>query len=243
MSEPNGQDQIEYEKRLRRRIEILKEEFKEGRVRIPRDSQAAESLLAVRYGPDGEVDLDTVDGFVRSLALGVTHFHDRKELKDSVSLTDIQNTYFEFIESNFQQFFDAMSDKGLTPHDAGMSLVQNEDYVKFLDEGYEDFIGSIHKFWNQAGEAGQIHIEDLVDCVKGVFGGDLFPSPNEDIASKCGLYVDTLVLPDPFIRSSYVFPTLSPKDRAYMITKCTLPASVRHIGLISKGHILDTSRA
>ena len=32
--------------------------------------KVADSLKAVRYGPDGEIDLDTVDGLVRSLALG-----------------------------------------------------------------------------------------------------------------------------------------------------------------------------
>ena len=47
---------------LRARIEILKEELAAGRVKIFADlQQVIDSLKSVRYGPDGEVDLSTVD--------------------------------------------------------------------------------------------------------------------------------------------------------------------------------------
>ena len=108
MSEEKTQEQIEYEDRLRRRLKILQEQFKAGKVKIAEGLNVEKSLLAVRMGPDGEVDLDTVDGLVRSLALGVTAMHDREELKKEASLSEIQNMYFKFIENNFGFFYKIM---------------------------------------------------------------------------------------------------------------------------------------
>jgi len=63
-----SQEEIEYEDRLRRRLKILQEQFKAGKVKLAEGLDVEKSLLAVRTGPDGEVDLDTVDGLVRSMA-------------------------------------------------------------------------------------------------------------------------------------------------------------------------------
>jgi len=63
-----------------------------------------ESLMAVKNGPDGEIDLNTVDGRVPSLALAVTAMHDREELKSAIPFSEIQKIYFEFIEKNFGHF-------------------------------------------------------------------------------------------------------------------------------------------
>lgn len=81
MTEDNQDEQVAYEKRLRRRLKILQEQFKAGKVHIAEGLAVKDSLLAVRTGPDGEVDLNTVDGLVRSMALAVTAIHDREELK------------------------------------------------------------------------------------------------------------------------------------------------------------------
>lgn len=58
--------------------------------------------------------------------------------------------------------------------------------------------------------------------LKGVFGGDLFPSHSENIASKCGIYTDTLILPDPFLRSKHLFELGSPERQAYYLIKHAL---------------------
>ena len=97
MSEGKSIEEVEYEQRLRRRLKILQEQFKEGKIRIAEGLDVEKSLLAVRNGPDGEVDLDTVDGLVRSMALAVTAIHDRGELKKEASLSEIQNMYFLLI--------------------------------------------------------------------------------------------------------------------------------------------------
>jgi len=111
-------EQKEYEERLRRRLKILGDQIESGKVKINKGLNVISSLEAVRKGPDGEVDLDTVDGLVRSLALGVTAMHDRDELKATASLSEIQNMYFEFIDNNFGQFYNSMKENGLTPDQA-----------------------------------------------------------------------------------------------------------------------------
>jgi hypothetical protein len=190
MSELEDKDKKEYEARLQRRLQILKKQFDAGKVKIFKGSQVVESLQAVRYAPDGTVDLDTVDGSVRALALGVEAIHDREELKKSVTLAEIQHTYFAFLETNFGEFYKVMLGRGLTPHDVGKGLSRNTSTIKELTKNLARFLETIEEFWTHAADAAQAHVEDMHDTLKGVFGGDLFPSNDENIASKCGLYTD-----------------------------------------------------
>ena len=222
MSQDKAIEEVEYEQRLRRRLKILQEQFKEGKIRIAEGLDVEKSLLAVRVGPDGEVDLDTVDGLVRSMALAVTAMHDREELKKEASLSEIQNMYFTFIEHNFGHFYEMMIKQGLTPHDAGIALSRNEKTIDEITKNLDEFLGVIEQFWESVGEIAHIHVEDMHGNIKGIFGGDLFPSHDENIASKCGIYTDTIVLPDPFLRSKHIFANY-PKDRqAYYFIKHAL---------------------
>jgi hypothetical protein len=222
MSEEKTTEEAEYEQRLRRRLKILQEQFKEGKVQIAEGLDVEKSLLAVRQGLDGEVDLSTVDGLVRSMALAVTAIHDREELKEEASLSEIQNMYFKFIEDSFGHFYEMMLKKDLTPHDAGRALTQNQKSIEGITENLDEFLGVIDQFWEGLGEIAHIHIEDMHGNIKGIFGGDLFPSHDENIASKCGLYTDTIVLPDPFLRSKHIFAHYPQESRAYYFIKHAL---------------------
>ncbi|WP_037032621.1 hypothetical protein, partial [Psychrobacter phenylpyruvicus] len=212
-------EKVEYEKRLRRRLKILKEQFEQGKIHIAEGMNVEKSLLAVRQGPDGEIDLDTVDEYVRSMALAVTAMHDREELKKEISLSEIQNIYFNFIEDNFGHYYQLMIDNNLTPHDVGKVLTQNQKSVEEITENLGEFLNVIDSLWKELGEIAQIHVEDMHGNIKGVFGGDLFPSHDENIASTCGIYTDTIVLPDPFLRSKHVFENFSNKSRVYYLVK------------------------
>ncbi len=224
MDETNTHDaeQKAYEERLRRRLKQLRRAFEEGNIRIPDDPHITESLLAVRNGPDGEIDLNSVNGLVRSMALAVTFMEDRKELKKAFPLDEIQHKYFEAIEDNFGEFYKKMIEQELTPHEAGVALSQRKEVIKSITDPIPEFIEAIEGFWHQAGEAVFAHVEDTHDTLKGVFGGDLFPSQNENIASKCGIYTDTIILPDPFLRSKEIFSRSPEKDQAYYFIKHAL---------------------
>ncbi len=67
MIEDDKKEQEAYEKRLRRRLEILKQQMEAGKIKFAPGLGVKESLMAIKYGPDGEIDLNTVDGRVRSL--------------------------------------------------------------------------------------------------------------------------------------------------------------------------------
>ncbi len=222
MDETNEQEKREYEERLQRRLQILKKQFEEGKIKIAEGLQVIDSLQAVHYAPDGTVDLDTVDGLVRSMALGAEFFHDREEMKNTISLSEIQNTYFTFLENNFGHFFKIMRQRELTPHDAGMALSRQNSTIEELTKNLPDFLNSIREFWESAGDVAHAHVEDMHTALKGVFGGDLFPSHSENIASKCGIYTDTIILPDPFMRSLDLFDRWDPEHQAYYLIKHAL---------------------
>lgn len=222
MTDELAEEQKAYEARLQRRLQILKKQFEAGKIRIAEGLQVIDSLKRVRSTVDGTIDLSTVDGLVRSMALAVEAMHDREEMKNSASLAEIQSTYFEFLDKNFGHFFKVMVDRGLTPHDAGVALSRTPSTIAELNRNLEDFLKTIEEFWASAGPIAIAHVEDMQDSLKGVFGGDLFPSSEENIASKCSLYTDTLVLPDPYLRSKHMFERMGEEKRAYYLVKHAL---------------------
>ena len=212
-------EQIEYEEILRRRLKILQEQMKQGKIHIREGLKVADSLQAVRMDANGVVDLDTVDGLVRSMALAVTGMHDRDELKKLTSLSEIQNSYFNFFEQNFGHFYKLMLKRKLTPHDAGRASMQSEGSIREVIENLDKLLEFIEQFWTELGDIAHAHVEDQHNNVKGVFGGDLFPDHDENIVSKCGIYTDTIILPDPFLRSKHIFEKSKPADQAYYLIK------------------------
>jgi len=223
MDDAIDQERKEYEERLQRRLRILVEESKAGKIRFTEDSKGViDSLVKVKYAPDGSFDLSTVDGAVRSLALGVTAMHDREELKKAISLSEVQRTYFDILYGNLGHFYEVMVEKGMTPHFLASYLAQQEGAVKELNERLPEFLELINEFWDNAADAVQYHVEDMRDSLRGTFGGDLFPSNEENIVSKCGIYIDTVILPDPFLRSEVLFQNSSPDRKAYFLIKHTL---------------------
>lgn len=222
MEEAEEKEQQEYEDRLQRRLQILKKQFDEGKIKIAEGLQVIDSLKAVRYRPDGLADLDTVDGLVRSMALAAEHVHDREELRNLFSLSEIQNTYFSFLEQNFDYFFQEMKKHDANPHDIARHLSSNSGAVDELVTNLPNFLNVLKEFWEGAGEVAHIHVEDMHSALKGVFGGDLFPAHNENIASKCGIYTDTIILPDPFMRSLDLFDRWEPDQKAFYLIKHAL---------------------
>lgn len=215
----NKIDIEKYNKHLQQRLLILKKMLEEGKIHLNEGLKTIESLKSVRYLPDGTVDLDTVDGLVRSLALTAEHFHNRKKIKESISLYEIQSIYFKFIEDNFGEFFKIMTKKKLNPHIMGKIASQNDVNINEVTSKLQEFLDTIVEFWDGVSDAAYIHTEDLRETFTGVYGGDLFPSYTENIASKCGLYTDTIILPDPFLRSYNLFKLWKKKDQAYYFLK------------------------
>ncbi|XDZ50199.1 hypothetical protein AB8Q18_08310 [Neisseriaceae bacterium CLB008] len=216
-----NEEQELYEERLRYRLKILQEKLKEGKVFIAEhlEKELLKSISQIEYDDAGEVVLESVDGRLRSMALAVEHFDTRDKLKKEISLEEIQNLYFEIIERNFGDFYRQMNESEATPHDVAQYFSRNKEFVEDIVHQIPDFIDMLFNFWRNIGDIGYWHLEGKPENITGVFGGDLFPTHNENIASKCGIYTDTIVLPDPYIRSTHIFQSYASEGKVYYFIK------------------------
>ncbi|MGY8855883.1 MAG: hypothetical protein ACKVLO_00610, partial [Pseudomonadales bacterium] len=211
----------EYEYNLKIRLEILKKKINDGKIKIAPHliDDFKSSIENIQYSEDGGVILDTVDGRIRSMALAVSHLDERNKLKNKYSLSDIQNHYFQIIESAFKGIFNKMLEENINAHQVASLYSSNSKLIKNVAPQINTFINNLYEFWKNVGDIGCWHLEDSIDNLNGIYGGDLFPSYSENIASKCGIYTDTLALPDPFVRSKYVLENSDDATRVYYFIK------------------------
>lgn len=209
----------EYEARLQRRLGILKKELESGNIHFPVGSDLPELLKAMRLNADGTFDLNTVNGQIRAMALASEHMHDRREAKEAIPLRDIQLEYFNFIDKNFGHFYKQMLKMKADPHDFATFLAKDSEFAQEVASNIPSFLEVIEEFWTSTYYSAFCHVEDMNETLKGVYGGDLFPVCSENIASKCGFYIDTIILPDPFLRSKLVFEKSDANYKCYILFK------------------------
>lgn len=216
-----SQNEIEYESRVKNRVMILKEYLENWELFFSKDvmNWLIESLWKVRYDKNWEPDLETIDATVRSLALATEFFDYRKKVRESISLREIQEIYFEMIERNFSSFYTLMLEKKLTPHQVGYFIAYESSDNQSLDDSLDEFLNALEEFWKSVIEAWYLHLEENNENIKAVFWWDLFPSNEENIASKCGIYTDTIILPCPFMRTKDLFKRESKERRVYFLIK------------------------
>jgi hypothetical protein len=219
-----SKEEKEYEERVKQRVLILKEQLEKGNIHISEHlaDDFEKSLLRIRLDKNGEPDLDTVDGRIRSMALVAEHMDHRQKMKSAISLRQIQEGYFNRIEGNFNHFYKIMIDKNVSPHQVANVIAYSKQSIDHLDEVIKPILEDLEKFWELVAESGYLHLEDDYNSIKAVFGGDLFPSNEENIASKCGIYTDTIILPCPFIRSRHMFDVWNKQQRVYYLLKHAL---------------------
>ena len=215
-----SKEEKEYEKRVKARVLILKEYLEKGdkKINVVNKEDAVnfeESFRKIRFDSKGEPILETVDGRIRSLALVIEQVDHRDKMKSAISLQQIQEGYFNRIEGNFNNFYKIMLENNVSPHQVANVIAYGEQSIDHLDEVINPILKDLEEFWELVAESGYLHLEDDYDSIKAVFGGDLFPSNEENIASKCGIYTDTIILPCPFIRSRHMFDVWNKEQRVY----------------------------
>jgi hypothetical protein len=190
---------------LRRRLELLRERLDAGNVVIAPHLVEGfrKSLSAVRNGDDGLVDLSTVDGRIRSMAMMMAVMQDRDDMKSAASLADIQHSYFQRISAVFDNAYDLMLKHRGSPYSVSRAFLKDEEFVERNYQLVEPFLVDIEEFWESITEPTRYHLQDT-SSLKGVFGGEIFPSDHRNIASSTGLYLDTIVLPDPFMKMRHI---------------------------------------
>lgn len=202
------------EDELQRRLQILKAKLEEGKIAIAEHlrQDMEESLSKVRYGSDGRVDLSSVDGRIRSMAMAVAMMKDRDDTKSAASLSEIQAAFFERITSMFEGVHKLMLERNANPQSFSLMLSSITEQVEANYPLINPFVNELYDFWKVLADPVRYHLEDM-KALKGVFGGDLFPSYDRNIASTSGLYLDTIILSDPFMNTKELF-SRWPKDRA-----------------------------
>lgn len=219
-----SQEELDYEERVKRRVLILKELLEQGKINITEGMRGGleESLKRARFDENGEPDLSTIDGRIRSMALAAEHFDYVEKTKNAISLFDIQRLYFERIDGNFNFFYKQMLKYKTNPHQLASSIAYGKSDINHLNDVIEPILKDLQEFWEAVAESGYLHLDDHRDSIKGVFGGDLFPAHDENIASKCGIYTDTIILPCPFMRCREFFTRWSKEQRVYFLIKHAL---------------------
>ena len=205
---------------LHRRIMILRDKAQAGKIHIAEHlaDDVLESLERVRLAPDGLVDPDTVDGTVRATALMMAHFQDREEWKEAISLRQVQEVYFGAIDHQFGELFQVMQERKAEPHQIAEAYVQDANRVQEVAQNLPEFLEQIQEFWKNIADPAWIHSKDQ-NGIKAVYGGSLFPAGGHSIASSCGLYVDTIILPDPLLRISRLVPHWEPRRLVYEVLR------------------------
>lgn len=207
---------------LHERVVLLKKELAEGRLKFAPGLDVANSLAKVRFASDGKVDTSTVDPIVRALALAAMVGVYEREVR-KIPLKESQSKYFEILDRFFGVPFGEMRKNGLNAYDIANSLASRPTAVRAFSEDSQEFFNGIREFWQYYGPIIEAHVRDIKG-LKSVFGGDIFPSYQKNIATSVGLYIDTLVVPDPLLRLSDFVGRMNPDRLLFYTSKHALNA-------------------
>lgn len=214
ISELDAAELCELMRTLRTDIDSGKIQFRTAAL----EREFMKSLDEVQYSDVGEVIPASVDGVIRSYLMFNAFVEHREQLRELASLREIQEKYFRIIRTNFGWAYDAMKKFGVGPADYAHALSRNPKLVQEISSKSSEFVEALNQFWLAFADIARIHLQDM-QAVKAVFGGDLFPAANENIVSKCGVYIDTTVLPDPLLRAGPILKYQSPQEKTFFVLK------------------------
>ena len=208
---------------LHRRYLLLKEMVSTGKFHVAEHlkSQFQNSFERIRVLPDGMVDPDSIDGFIRSSLGAMAYMADRQEWKELVSLKDIQAAYFNRVHDAFSVPYEMMRKAEVDPYKFSAWFASDEIRVNENIEIIDEFTTEIIKFWTNISEPTWIHLEDSIDT-KAIFTGELFPDGYSNLASSTGIYFDTTILPDPFVKISSLFAVMPQQERVEEVLRLAL---------------------
>lgn len=205
---------------LHRLVMLFDKYLRLGRLRFVGDETDAltTSLAKVRIAADGLVDPDSVDTRIRAALLSVAALHSREDVRFAKSLMEIQEEFYGIIQDFFDPLFQQMLKHSVTPYTIAADFVGDEERVKRIDADVQEFLTVIKEFWADVSPAASLLCANL-EGAKGVFSSSLFPETGSNLVSRCGLYLDTLFLPDPFLRIASVAAVWSPEVRAREVVR------------------------
>jgi len=210
-------------KELHRRVELLRAKLQEGKLHIAPHlaNDFRSSFNRIRISADGLVDEDSVDSRIRALLTFIAYQADREEWKEVVSLQQIQTAYFDRVEQMFGQPFQMMLEFNVDPYRFSNWFASDSGRVKDAIRTIDEFVSDILEFWENIAEPTWIHLEDSLDS-KAVFTGELFPDGKSNVVSSIGIYFDTTILPDPFVKISSLLSHMDESERTEEVLRLGL---------------------
>lgn len=136
-------------------------------------------------------------------------------------LLDIQHAYFALLERYFAQPFAEMRRFRVSPYEIAQQIANQEKTVRAFVSDAEDMAAEFRQFWHAVHTPLESHLAAL-QGLKAVFGGDIAPSYTTNIARSAGLYIDTILLPDPLLRVGEFFHTMNPHAAVFYTVKHAL---------------------
>jgi len=85
----------------------------------------------------------------------------------------------------------------------------------------DNFVSGTMDFWENISDPTWIHLEDSLGS-KAVFTGEIFPDGRSNVLSSTGIYFDTTVLPDPFLKMAPVLSHMDEQDRVTEVLRLGL---------------------
>lgn len=148
---------------------------------------------------------------------------DREEWKDAVSLKQIQEAYFERLANMFGQSYDLMREASADPYRFAAWFASDSTRVRENLQTIDEFVEGTREFWENIADPTWIHLEDSEDT-KAVFTGEIFPDGHSNVVSSTGIYFDTTVLPDPFLKIAPVLSHMNEAERVEEVMRLGLQA-------------------
>ncbi|WP_339071193.1 hypothetical protein WIN67_10565 [Pseudomonas idahonensis] len=210
-------------KELHRKVMLFKTKLEEGKIHVAEHlvEEVKRSFENISLLADGMVDPDSVDAIVRGALGAVAHIEDREEWKELISLKEIQNAYFNRVDAHFGKLFELMNKADANPYKFAAWFASDANRVDDNIELIDEFTAEIVKFWKNIAEPTWIHVEDCIDS-KAIFTGELFPDGRSNLASSTGIYFDTTILPDPFLKIYSLFEFMPKQERLQEIIRLAL---------------------
>lgn len=208
---------------LHRRIELLQKMINEGKLHIAAHlaDGFSKSMSEVKFSADGIVNPDTVDGRIRSMCIFIAYQNDRQEWKEAIPLKKIQEGFFQRVEYAFGELFRMMTKANVDPYKFSSWFSSDKKRVSDCLDIITEFLEENKSFWGNISEPTWIHLEDAINS-KAVFTGELFPDGHSNVASSTGLYFDTTILPDPFIKIIPMLQFMSDDEKCREIVRLAL---------------------
>lgn len=198
--------------------------FEKGLIEIAPSirNEVVASFKKLRFDVTGELDISSVDSRIKFLANAAIERQEGFEVREKISLLEIQSSYFKLIQKNFGQWYKVMVNNKSTPHEVAEHFSSPNIDSGNLNEAITPLLNIITEFWDQVADSAYSHLTEDHKSTKAVFGGELFPETDQNIVSKCGIYTDTIIFPCPFMRTKPLIHGMGREEKLYYILRTAL---------------------